>query len=371
MQAVMTAEREPGEHLPKGAIDPDLVKLSRSRAKVGIITAAGVLIICVYFLFRLSPDRRFGGEPEQPTAVAVSDILDDRIAPDSYIELEAEPLMSHAIRSIKAKGDAGLRVVPVRGSSDRLWLAVSGDGWDQPAITSKYVGRLRRLDSMTLGTSVKSYVSETPRPVFASVPSIRAGLASGKIKLVTGEELAVDDAQQVAFETIEPTTSLVVVSFNERLPDMRAWGGALKRANLDYKPATQKDNDAALGQGRFEVPVATEEAVKKLEAAELWAARVEPVVRQRTGTWGELKKSGADGLSLGGAVAPDNRVDLVGIFVTRGIPDGAYTLVTGEVPQDYWYVLPITIALAGIALLFAWALVRAIRRDLLPTRAPA
>ena len=261
--------------------------------------------------------------------------------------------------------------MPIRGSSDRLWLAVSGDGWDQPAINSKYIGRLRRLDSMTLGTSVKSYLAETPRPVFANVPSIRAGLASSKIKLVTGEELAVDDNQQIAFETLEPTTSLVVVSFNERLPDMRAWGGALKRANLPYKPATQKDNDEALGQGRFEVPVAGEEAVKKLESAELWAARVEPLVRHRTGTWAELKKSGADGLALGGAVSPDNRVDLVGIFVTRGVPDGAYVLVTNEVPQDYWYVLPITVALGAIALLFAWALVRAIRRDLLPTRAAA
>ncbi len=367
----MTAERDPGEHLPKGAIDPDLVKLQRPRAKVGIITSAGILVICVFFLFRLAPDRHFGGESEKPTAVAVSDILDDRIAPDSYVELEAEPLMSHAIRSIKAKGDAGLRVVPVRGSSDRLWLAISGDGWDQPAIGSRYIGRLRRLDSMTLSASVKGYLAETPRPVFANVPSIRAGLASSKIKLVTGEELSLDDNQQVAFETIEPATSLVVVSFNERLPDMRAWGGALKRANLDSKPATQKDNDAALGQGRFEVPFASEEAIKKLESAELWAARVEPVVRHRTGTWAELKKSGADGLALGGAVAPDNRVDLVGIFVSRGVPDGAYALVTGEVPQDYWYVLPITIALGALALLFAWALVRAIRRDLLPTRVEA
>ncbi|MBA2543249.1 MAG: hypothetical protein H0V17_26645, partial [Deltaproteobacteria bacterium] len=109
--------------------------------------------------------------------------------------------------------------------------------------------------------------------------------------------------------------------------------------------------------------------IKKLEAAELWAARVEPVTRHRAGTWGELKKSGADGLVLGGAVTPDAQVDLVGIFVSKPIPEDAYALITNEIPQDYWYVLPITIALAGIGLLFAWALVRAIRRDLLPTRA--
>ena len=283
----MTAEsRDPGAPVPKDAIDPDLVKLRRTRAKVGIITSAGVLALCVYFLLRLAPDRRFGGEDDKPTSVAVSDVLGDRIAPDSYVELEAEPLMAHAIRSVKTKGDAGLRVVPVRGSSDRLWLAVSGDGFDQPAITSRYTGRLRRLDAMALAKSVKGYAAETPRPVFATVAAIRAGLATNTSKLVTGEDLGVADGQQVAFDTVEPSTSLVIVSFNERLPDMRSWGGALKRATLEYKPATPKENDEALGQGRFEVPVSTEEAIKKLEAAELWAARVEPLVRHRTGTWG-------------------------------------------------------------------------------------
>ena len=53
----------------------------------------------------------------------------------------------------------------------------------------------------------------------------------------------------------------------------------------------------------------------------------------------------------------------------RGIPSDAYALITGEHPEDYWYVLPVTILLAAIGLLFAWALVRAVKRDLLPARA--
>jgi len=367
-----TASREPGAPIPKDAIDPDLVKLRRTRAKVGVITSAGILGLCVYFLLRLGPDRRFGGEGDKPTAVAVSDVLGDRIAPDSYVELETEPLMAHAIRSVKSKGDAGLRVVPVRGSGDRLWLTVSGDAWDPPAINGRYIGRLRKLDDMTLSTSVKSHVAENPRAVFATSQAIRAGLAGSTIKLVTGESLTVDDSLKVAFDTVEPNTSLVVVSFNERLPDMRAWGGALRRAEIvNAKVGQPRENDEALGQGRFEVALPPDDTIKKLETAELWAARVEPVTRHRTGTWGELKKSGADGLALGGAVTPDAQVDLVGIFVSKPIPDDAYALITNEIPQDYWYVLPITIALAGIGLLFAWALVRAIRRDLLPTRAEA
>jgi hypothetical protein len=360
---------EPGAPVPPGKIDPDLVKLRRARAKVGIITSAGVLGLCVYFLLRLGPDRRFGGEGEKPTPVAVSDILSDRIAPDSYIEVEAKPLMAHAVRSVKSKGDNGLRVVPVRGGNDRLWLAINGDGWSEPVPGNRYVGRLRKLGDLALGPSVKSYVAENPRPMFATAAAARAGIASGKVQLVTGDEVAVADDQQVAFDVVEAGHATIIVSFGT-LPDMRSWGGALKRAEIEATPAAAKPIDEALGQGRFEVAISPDDATKKLEKAELFAARVEPVIRHKTGTWGELKKSGADGLALGGSSTPDAQIDLVGIFVTRPIPDDAYAVVTGEVPQDYWYVLPITIALAVIGLLFAWALVRAIKRDLLPTRVP-
>jgi hypothetical protein len=66
---------------------------------------------------------------------------------------------------------------------------------------------------------------------------------------------------------------------------------------------------------------------------------------------------------------PDAQIELVGLYVAHRIPADAYVLVTGEQPDDYWYVMPITIALAAILLVFGWALVRAIRRDLMPARA--
>src|SRR5687768_10697825 len=110
--AVAESKIEEGARVPPGTIDPDLVKLGRGRSKIGVITAVGVVVLCVYFLLRLGPDRKFAGEGDKPTAVAISDILGDRIGPNSFVELEAEPLVSHAIRSVKARGDVGLRVVP-------------------------------------------------------------------------------------------------------------------------------------------------------------------------------------------------------------------------------------------------------------------
>ena len=127
--------------------------------------------------------------------------------------------------------------------------------------------------------------------------------------------------------------------------------------------------DTALGQIRFHIAVSVATTTTKLEGAGLWAARVEPVTRHYQTTWGALRKSPPAGLDVGGAVLPDAQVELVALYVARSIPSGAYALVTGEVPDDYWYVMPITIALAAILLVFAWALVRAIRRDFLPARA--
>ena len=71
---------------------------------------------------------------------------------------------------------------------------------------------------------------------------------------------------------------------------------------------------------------------------------------------------------VNGKVVPDADVDLVGAYVVRDIPKGSLVLLAEERPGDYWYVMPITIALVVIALVFSWVLVRSVRRDLLPPR---
>src|SRR5437870_2328568 len=96
---------QPDAQLPSGApiardaIDPDLVKLTRKRPKVGVVTAAGITFLCGFFLVKLAPDRRFGGNDETPTKVALADVLGGKVAPDSYVALEAEPLIGQALRT--------------------------------------------------------------------------------------------------------------------------------------------------------------------------------------------------------------------------------------------------------------------------------
>lgn len=366
--AAMAETVEPGARIAKDAIDPDLIKLRRKRPKVGVITAAGLVFLSLVFLLRLNGDRKFGGN-DKPAKVSVSDVLGGHVGTDRYVALDAEPLMSHAIRATAAKGNLGFRVTPARGTGDRLWLVLPGDGWEQPA-TGAYVGRLRKLADLPFANAVEAYATEHPRPVFAAAAAARAAFATGKIATVSGDTLDVTDGDQVAFDVSEANASTLIATYtrateeHDSLMDTASWVKQL--AKIGITPTATGEPDTSLGQVRFEVAMPVAEITSKLEAAKVFAARVEPVTHHYKTTWGTLKTSTAAGFNVGNAVVPDGNVDLIGVYIARSIPGDAYALITGEQPQDYWYVLPISIALAVICLVFAWALVRAIRRDLLP-----
>jgi len=359
-------QRDPGAPIAHDQIDPDLVKLARPRPKVGMITAAGVVFLCIMFLVRLGPDRRFAGSSTEPAPVAVADVLAGKVDTDKLVVITAEPLVSHAIRTTNAKASVGLRLVPARGAGERLWLVVSGDGWEAPA-QAGYVGRLRKLDELALAPATREFAAAHPRPVFATASAVRAGLATGTVTTVAGHQVTLADGDPVALDVVDPDAATIAASFNDRLPDTAAWQKALGAAGIT--PAIPGAPDTALGQIRFAIAAPVSTTTTRLEAAGLWAARVEPVTRHYHTTWGGLRKSPPAGLDVGGSVLPDAQIELVGLYVTRGIPGDAYAVVTGELPDDYWYVMPITISLAAILLVFAWALVRAIRRDLVPARA--
>src|SRR5271170_7519098 len=113
---------ESGAPIAKDAIDPELVRLRGPRPKVGLITSAGLVFLSILFLVRLAPDRRFSGANSEPTNVTVADVLAGKVAADGYVTLVAEPLVAHAIRATASKGSIGMRVVPARGTGERLWL---------------------------------------------------------------------------------------------------------------------------------------------------------------------------------------------------------------------------------------------------------
>ncbi len=373
--AVMTAPMpttEPGAPVAKSAIDPDLIKLSRGRPKIGAVTAAAIVILCGYFILRLSPDRKFAAAGEAQH-VTVAEVAAGKVAPESFVELEGEPLMANAIRASKAKTGLGLRLTPFRGSGDRVWVAL-GDGDDTPTL-GNYHGRIRPLTTMPFEDAVRAYAVANPRPVFATPAAIAAGSATNAVKTVDGGDVTLADGDRIAYDLLAPDAAALYVTLTDKtldhgpLLDVAQWQAHLASIGIPATPSPGTEQlarrDAVLRQARLDVAMPVAAVTQKLETAKLWA-RIEPVVRHHETTWRELKASMATTPGPTGA-APLAGVDLVGLYVMRGIPADARVLLVGEQPKDYWHVMPLTVVLALIGLLFAWALVRAFK-ELAPVR---
>jgi hypothetical protein len=354
-----------GAPVPADAIDPELVKLGRKRLQIGAITAIAAAALCAFFAVRLGPDRHFAGEGDTPRHATPSQVLDGSVAVDSFVALHGEPLVAHAVRAASSKGAAGERVVPVRGTGDRLWLVEPGDAFGDPT-PDAYVGRLRKLADLPLASAVHAFVAANPRPVFATVGELRKAFASGTLRTVTGDEVRADAATKVAFDIVDPNAAVVVCSFVEALPDAPSWLAALGSANIPVTGQPVVERDAVLVD--VTLPDAVAVATSRLDAAMLYAARVDPVTRRYDTTWATIAASPAGALATGSASVPDANTDLVGVYVARSVPDDAYALTTGETPDDYDYVWPLTIALGVFAAVFAWGFARAIRRDWLPAK---
>src|SRR5690349_3646049 len=118
---------DPGAPIAKDAIDPDLVKLARKRTKIGIVTCVGVIFLAVFFILKLNPDRRFGGAGESPAAATPSDIAAGKTTTEQLVSVQGELVMSHAIRVGAEKKSLGLRVAPLRGTGEKVWIVLDGD----------------------------------------------------------------------------------------------------------------------------------------------------------------------------------------------------------------------------------------------------
>ncbi|HUS32728.1 MAG TPA: hypothetical protein VMZ53_29710 [Kofleriaceae bacterium] len=359
----MAEEKDPGAPVPKDAIDPELIKLARKRTKFGIITCAGIIFLALYFIVKLSSDRRFSGDDESPATATPADIAAGKVEDEQLVMVQGEVVMAHAIRVGAEKKSLGLRVAPLRGTNEKVWVVLDGDGYAKPTMGS-FTGRLRELDDLPFASTVRDYAKAHPQAVFATASATRAGFAANKITTVSGEQVEVRDSDRVGFEIVDPTAATVVCTFNEKHETVDACSKELRDAGIPTTATPRTGRE----QAYFDV-TNMENAVAamttKLEAAKLWGTRVDPVTRHFETTWGKLKTASPAGFTVETTTIPDAQIDLIGLYVVRGIPADAYAVILGEHPQDYWYVMPVTVVLAIIALLFAWALVRAVKRDLL------
>ncbi len=363
MAADATA-RDPGAPIGKDEIDPDLVSLKRPAPKIGIITAAAVVLLCVVLMVRLRHDLAFarGGDTARP--VTVTDIVAGKIADDSYVTIDAPLDRAAAAVARVTEANAGTRVVPVAGTGDRLWVAVPGDPWSPYQHDNVLTGRLRPLASVRFADPVAAHAARHPAPRFITGAELRRARLTKAVEVavVGGGTLALRDQDDVEVVIADPGAAVVVATFNPRMPDVRAWTDALAAAGVI--PASAAPSRVSEDTARWEVrvPDAVAAVNRAVEAAQLWGARVEVATTRHRVSVSELPANEV-GITLPGAVIPWSALDVVAIWAPRPIPGNARVLLVGEAPDSYWYLTWVYGGLALFALLFTWALVLAVRRQ--------
>lgn len=357
--------REEGAPIGKDEIDPDLISLRRAAPKVGIVTAAAIVLLCVVMMLRLRDDFTFSRAGSTAEAATVSDIVAGKIDDDSFVTVDASLDRDAAIRTRITEANAGTRVVPVFGTNDRLWVAIAGDPWSPYQHDEKITGRLRPLADVKFSGAVASFAAKNPTPRFVTgddLKRVRIGGAK-ELALVGGGTHAPRDTDDIEISVADPGAAIVIAAFNPRMPDVAAWTTALAGAGViaaGTKPDATTDDTA-----RWEVrrPDAVATVTTALENAQLWGARVEPAATRYRVPWKDLHAD-QTGVQLPTGLLPWSAIDVAAVWAPRPVPAGARVILAGESPGSYWYLTWVYIGLALFAVLFTWALVLAVRREI-------
>lgn len=353
--------REPGAPIGKDEIDPDLVNLRRAAPTVGIVTSAAIVLMSLVLMWRMYDDFTYA-RIDQPTTTTVEQLLAGG-ADNTYVTFAAPLDRVGAVRARVTEANAGTRVVPVRGSNDKLWVAMPGDAWSKATTDEMVTGRLRALDEVRFSDEVAAYIRANPAPRFVTGDSLRkAKAAGGALPLVGGGSHTPAATDEIEVMVADPGAAVVIAAFNPRLPSVQAWTDALTAAGV-LAPGEQPVR-ATEELARWEIrrPDAVASINLALEGAQLWGARVETATARFRTAWSALQVSEA-GVAAPSGVIPWSAVDVVALWAPRAMPSGAKILLVDDKPAAYWYLTPVYIGLALLAALFTWGLVLAIRRQ--------
>lgn len=349
---------EPGAPLAPGQLDPELVNLKQARRPVGAIAAACLVVLAVFLAVQLIPDLRFARRADAPRIIDVqdADAAGIRTSDDEFVELRRRVSYGRALRVRSTTGSLGMRLTPVLGTGGKVWVAQPGSGYGEPT-DGVYRGRARGLDDIAFGAALRARAAGTPVPMYVRTAAWRTAAPGAPLPSLDGEQVRPRGADVVELDEVVADQARIIATFTERLPDVAAWTAALTSAGLALDPAPPSSTGRS-ATFIARLPGGQAAVAAKLDAAQLWGAIAEPITETRRSTVDELRANPA---ALGpGAVDRDG---LLRVWTPMPVPADAVVIIMGEAPGDYWYVLPVAIGLAIIALLFAWATVRALRRD--------
>lgn len=368
VDASPAAGADAGRPIGRDEIDPDLISLPRTRARIGVLLAISMIVFSLYMLLRLVDDLAFSRQPAEPeelaspAALLAEDDLDNR-----FVRLPAVPDRAFAARVAASRANQGSRLTPVQGTNDTLWIMIEGSVWTSGIRYDEvYAGRVRELDELPFADPVRRHVKERePAPRFVTPEAVRTALVAqaAAVNGPAGDAIAVSASTPVRVHETAPDRVHIEVISTPRLPDAAAWARVLSEIGLVAPDATATAGPVLEGVQTwlFTAPATGDiEAIETaLLAAKLVAARVLPIEIVHDTTWGQLVARD-DALVVGGRAVPWEQISWITPIVSRAIPADAWVLVTGEAPGSYWYVLPLVAVLGLSALLFAWALARAL-----------
>ena len=209
------ATREPGAPIGKDEIDPDLVRLRRGAPQIGLIAAAGVVLLCLALIVRLRHDFAYAREADTARAVTVDAIVAGQVAANSYVTLVAPPDRVGAIRLRGSKSNSGTRMAAARGTGDRLWLALPGDSFDRRyQHDDRVTGRLRKLADVRYAGPLARALAKYPAPRFVTGAELRRAklAAATQVTLIDGATLPVAGTDELDLAIADPGAAVVVAA---------------------------------------------------------------------------------------------------------------------------------------------------------------
>lgn len=360
-----TAKRPPGAPYP-GGVDPELIALSRPRARVGPVLGVSIIALCVYLIAAMWADLTFSLGGSDPSELAGWTELVEGDHDNAFVSVTAPPDRSFAAQLAAGKtGVGGHRMMPVQGSDDRVWLYTDSNPWSPSAVQydERYTGRVRRIDDLPFSDTLRAYLAaQSATPRYVEPARVREALGAGadRIEDPAGGVITVQPGAPVAVvATVPGQIELLAMSTDDR-PDAASWELALANAGVLAPGERAVGGTEQVFRFLLRTELGLDELRAKLAAAQLFAVTARPVTVRRTATWAELEST-AQGLRVRDELAPWDDIVSITVTVRHALPAGAVVVLTDEQPGNYWYVLPLAIVLALFAALFAWGLVRTFR----------
>ena len=364
----------PGRSRDRDEVDPELLSLPRPRPRVGPLLAVAVLVFCGYFLIRLRHDLTFSRQGDTPVRIA-GPAQAQAAESDSFVEVHAMPDAVSLLQVFASEATDGHRLAPVLGSHGQLWLMLPGSHWNGPPRADElYRGRLVRLGDLPFYDQLTAKLAEmAPQPHALGAAVVRGALAQhaaagpGALADVAGDPVDVAGDTEVTIHYTVPGQALVTGYATDAEHDAATWRAALEKAGILPPGAPLVESAKEAWTFRAPAPDGAAAVSARLVSAKLLAAHAAPLEKTATARWSGLSLAeGGAALAVAGGPGqplPWRAITAITVPARTQAPADARVVVTGEAPGDYWYVLPLYLVLGGFALLFLWALVRALAPD--------